>query len=131
MKIEVLGTGCPKCMSVEQNVKKALAELAVQADVEKVTDIQQIIQRGVMSTPALVIDGKVVLQGKNPTVDQLKHLIKGPEPWKAMERGKERRGNKYPGIRPLIPPSAWAAVNASSSAATECIAGMRRRTSQK
>jgi small redox-active disulfide protein 2 len=77
MKIEVLGIGCPKCMSVEQNVKKALMELALQADVEKVTDIQQIIQRGVMSTPALVIDGKVVLQGKNPTVEQLKHLIAG------------------------------------------------------
>lgn len=77
MKIEVLGTGCPKCMSVEQNVKKALAELAVQADVEKVTDIQKIIQRGVISTPALVIDGKVVLQGKSPTVDQLKQLITG------------------------------------------------------
>lgn len=77
MKIEVLGTGCPKCMSVEQNVKKALAELALQADVQKVTDIQQIIQKGVMSTPALVIDGKVVLQGKNPTVEQLKELFKG------------------------------------------------------
>ncbi len=77
MKIEVLGTGCPKCMSVEQNVKKALAELAVPADVEKVTDIQQIIQRGVMSTPALVIDGKLILQGKIPTVEQLKELIKG------------------------------------------------------
>ena len=77
MKIEVLGMGCPKCMSMEQNVKKALSELAVQADVEKVTDIQQIIQRGVMSTPALVIDGTVVLQGKNPTVEQLKQLITG------------------------------------------------------
>lgn len=77
MKIEVLGTGCPKCMSMEQNVKKAITELAVKAEVEKVTDIQQIIQRGVMSTPALVIDGKVVLQGKNPTVDQLKQLITG------------------------------------------------------
>jgi len=77
MKIEVLGSGCAKCMSVEKNVKKALAELAVQAEVEKVTDIQQIIQRGVMSTPALVIDGKVVFQGKNPTVDQLKQFIQG------------------------------------------------------
>ncbi len=77
MKIEVLGTGCPKCMSMEQNVKKALAELAVQAEVEKVTDIQQIIQKGVLSTPALVIDGKVVLQGKNPTVAQLKNVIAG------------------------------------------------------
>ncbi len=77
MRIEVLGSGCPKCMSVEQNVRKALAELAVQADVVKVTDIQQIIQRGVMSTPALVIDGKLVLEGKNPTVQQLKQLLAG------------------------------------------------------
>jgi len=77
MKIEVLGPGCPKCMSVEQNVKKALEELAIKADVEKVTDIQRIIQKGVLSTPALVIDGTVVLQGKNPTVEQLKHLITG------------------------------------------------------
>ncbi len=77
MKIEVLGSGCPKCLSVEQNVRKALAELAVQADVVKVTDIQQIIQRGVMSTPALVVDGKLVLEGKNPTVQQLKQLLAG------------------------------------------------------
>ena len=75
MKIEVLGSGCPKCLSVEQNVKTALAELAVQADVVKVTDFQQIAQRGVMSTPALVIDGKLVLQGKAPTVQQVKELL--------------------------------------------------------
>jgi small redox-active disulfide protein 2 len=79
MKIEVLGPGCPKCMSMEQNVKKAIAELAVTAEVEKVTDIQQIIQRGVMSTPALVIDGTVVLQGRSPSVEQLKELIKARE----------------------------------------------------
>ena len=77
MKIEVLGSGCPKCMSLEQNVKAALAELALQADVEKVTDIQQIVQRGVMSTPALTIDGTVVFQGKSPSVEQLKQLIMG------------------------------------------------------
>jgi small redox-active disulfide protein 2 len=77
MKIEVLGPGCPKCMSMEQNVKKALAELAVQAEVEKVTDIEKIIQKGILSTPALVIDGRVVLQGKNPTVAQLKSVITG------------------------------------------------------
>jgi len=75
MKIEVLGTGCPKCQSTEQTVKKALAELNVQAEVVKVTDISAIIDRGVMSTPALVIDGKLVLQGKIPTVDQVKQLI--------------------------------------------------------
>ena len=77
MKIEVLGPGCPKCMSMEQNVKKALEELSVKAEVEKVTDIQKIIQKGILSTPALVIDGRVVLQGKNPTVAQLKSVIAG------------------------------------------------------
>jgi small redox-active disulfide protein 2 len=77
MKIEVLGSGCPKCMALEGNVKKALEALSLEADVVKVTEIEQIIQRGVMSTPALVIDGKVVLQGKNPTVDQLKKMLQG------------------------------------------------------
>jgi small redox-active disulfide protein 2 len=76
-KIEVLGTGCPKCQSTEQNVTKALAELKVQAEVVKVTEIDDILARGVMFTPALVIDGKVVLQGKIPTVDQIKQLVKG------------------------------------------------------
>jgi small redox-active disulfide protein 2 len=77
MKIEVLGTGCPKCQSTEQTVIKALAELNLQAEVVKVTDISAIIDRGVMSTPALVVDGKLVLQGKIPTVDQVKQLIGG------------------------------------------------------
>jgi len=77
MKIEVLGTGCPKCQTTEQNVGKALAELKVQAEVVKVTEIDDILARGVMFTPALVIDGKVVLQGKIPTVDQVKQLVKG------------------------------------------------------
>ncbi len=77
MKIEVLGTGCPKCESTEQSVRKAVAELGVQAEIVKVTDINAIIERGVMWTPALVIDGKLVLQGKIPTVDQVKALVKG------------------------------------------------------
>jgi small redox-active disulfide protein 2 len=77
MTIEVLGTGCPKCMSLEQNVRTALKELTLQASVEKVTDIQAIIQKGVMSTPALVIDGKVVFQGKSPSVEQLKQMLAG------------------------------------------------------
>lgn len=77
MRIEVLGPGCPKCQSTEQNVTKALQELSLQAEVVKVADIGAIIERGVMWTPALVIDGKLVLQGKIPTVDQIKHLIVG------------------------------------------------------
>jgi small redox-active disulfide protein 2 len=75
MKIEVLGSGCPKCMSLEQNVRAALAELSLQADVAKITDIQQIVQRGVMSTPAMTIDGQVVFQGKSPTTAQLKEML--------------------------------------------------------
>ena len=76
MRIEVLGPGCPKCKSAEQNVRKALSELNIQADVLKVTDIDVIIEKGVMYTPALVIDGKLALQGKIPTVEQVKQLIK-------------------------------------------------------
>ncbi|MFA5270945.1 MAG: thioredoxin family protein [Candidatus Omnitrophota bacterium] len=75
MKIEVLGTGCPKCASVEANVKKALLELNKAAEVIKVTDINAIIEKGVMQTPALIIDGKVVTQGKVPTVEQVKQFI--------------------------------------------------------
>jgi small redox-active disulfide protein 2 len=77
MRIEVLGTSCPKCQSTEQIVGKALAELQVEAEVVKVTEIDDILARGVMFTPALVIDGKVVLQGKIPTVDQVKQLVRG------------------------------------------------------
>ncbi len=76
MKIEVLGPGCPKCQSTEQTVRKALTELNVQAEVVKVTDIKAIIDKGVMWTPALVIDGKLALQGKIPTLEQVKQLIK-------------------------------------------------------
>ena len=77
MRIEVLGPGCPKCTSAEQNVRKALSELNVQAEVLKVTDINAMIEKGVMYTPALIIDGKLALQGKIPTVEQVKRLVKG------------------------------------------------------
>ena len=76
-KIEVLGPGCPKCMALEGNVRRALEGLSLNAEVVKVTDLRQIIEKGVMSTPALVIDGAVVLQGKNPTVDELKRILEG------------------------------------------------------
>jgi small redox-active disulfide protein 2 len=63
-------------MNTEQNVRKALAELNIQAEILKVTDIDAIIEKGVMWTPALVIDGKLALQGKIPTVEQIKQLVK-------------------------------------------------------
>jgi small redox-active disulfide protein 2 len=75
MKIEILGTGCPKCKQLTANAEEALKELNVQAEVIKVTEIDKIIEYGVMMTPALVIDGKVVSAGKVLTKDQVKNLI--------------------------------------------------------
>lgn len=75
MKIEVLGMGCLKCANVEENVKKALLELDKTAEVLKVTDMNAIIEKGVMQTPALIIDGKIITQGKVPTVEQIKQFI--------------------------------------------------------
>lgn len=64
MKIQILGPGCPKCKALEQNVREAVAILAVEADVEKVTDINRMMDMGVMMTPALVLDGVVVSVGR-------------------------------------------------------------------
>ena len=75
MKMEILGTGCPKCKQLTANAEEALKELNVQAEVIKVTEIDKIIEYGVMMTPALVIDGKVVSAGKVLTKDQVKNLI--------------------------------------------------------
>ena len=75
MKIEILGVGCPKCASLEANVKQALVELSKSAEVVKVTDINAIVEKGAMQTPALVIDGKIITQGKVPTVEQIKQFI--------------------------------------------------------
>jgi small redox-active disulfide protein 2 len=79
MKIEVLGPGCPKCHNTEENVKKALLELNMQAEVIKVTDINAMIDKGVMQTPALIINGHIVIQGKIPTVEQVKQFIQKGE----------------------------------------------------
>jgi len=75
MKMEILGTGCPKCKQLTANAEEALKELNVQAEIVKVTQIDKIIEYGVMMTPALVIDGKVVSAGKVLTKDQVKNLI--------------------------------------------------------
>ncbi|WP_456429490.1 thioredoxin family protein [Nitratifractor sp.] len=75
MKIEILGTGCPKCKQLEKNVLAALAKTGKFAEVEKVEDLQKIMEYGVMSTPGLVIDGKVVSVGKLLTPDEIAELI--------------------------------------------------------
>lgn len=75
MEIKVLGTGCSTCKTLEKNVYNALAEMNMDANVEKVEDFQKIISYGVMRTPSLVINGKVVLSGSMPTLKELKEII--------------------------------------------------------
>lgn len=76
MKIEILGTGCPKCKMLEANARKAVEALKIKADIVKVTEIDKIIDYGVMSTPALVIDGKVKSYGKIADVEEIKRWLK-------------------------------------------------------
>ena len=75
MKIEVLGTGCAKCKTLNENVKKALEESGNNAEVVKVEDIPSIMKYGVMSTPALVVDGQVKFSGKVATVAEIKGIL--------------------------------------------------------
>lgn len=74
-EIKVLGTGCPKCELLYENVVKALEELGVEANIVKVKDFMQIAAHGVMTTPGLIIDGKLVSQGKVLTVEEIKKLL--------------------------------------------------------
>ncbi len=75
MEIKVLGTGCAKCKQLEKMTREVAAELNLDANIEKVEDIYKIMQAGVMTTPALVVDGEVVLKGKLPSVKELKSIL--------------------------------------------------------
>ncbi len=76
VKIEVIGTGCAKCKSLLKNVQKAVEESGTDAEIIKVDSIQEIMDREVMMTPALYIDGKSVLTGRTATVEELKRMLK-------------------------------------------------------
>lgn len=76
MKIQILGTGCPKCKKLTENAEKAALELGIEHAIEKVTDINAIMAFGVMMTPALAIDGEVKLVGRVPGVEELKTILK-------------------------------------------------------
>ncbi len=76
VKIEVLGTGCAKCKSLLKNVEKAVQESGIQAEVVKVDNIKEIMDRGVMMTPALYIDGESMMVGRTATVDEIKKMLK-------------------------------------------------------
>ena len=75
MIIKILGPGCTNCANLERVTRQAVADLGVNAEVEKVTDYAAILGYGVMSTPGLVVDDKVVLSGRVPTAAQVRELL--------------------------------------------------------
>ena len=75
MKIQILGTGCPKCKALAENAEAAAKEAGVEYELEKVTDINDIMKFGVMMTPALVIDGEVKVVGKVPSSEDIKGMF--------------------------------------------------------
>jgi len=75
MKIELLGTGCPKCRSTDKIVRQVVEELGITADIQKIEELDDIINRGVMMTPAVAVDGEVKLVGRIPRPEELKKLF--------------------------------------------------------
>ena len=75
MEIKVLGTGCAKCKALEKATKEAIEKSGINATLTKVEDIVEIMQFGVMTTPALVVDGEIVVKGKVPTVNEISKLL--------------------------------------------------------
>ncbi len=75
MEIKILGTGCPKCKVLEKLTREVVAEIGIEANISKVEDIIQIMNYSVVSTPALVIDEKVVLKGYVPSAKEIKKLL--------------------------------------------------------
>ena len=75
MKIQILGTGCPKCKKLAENAEAATKELGIEFEIEKVTDINEIMKFGVMMTPALAVDGTVKVVGKLLSADEIKTMF--------------------------------------------------------
>ena len=74
-KLQILGTGCAKCTSLANAVELAAKELGLEYEIEKVTDLKRIMSFGVMTTPALAVDGQVKVSGRMPDFEQLKTLL--------------------------------------------------------
>jgi len=75
-KLHILGTGCPKCRKLAENAEAAAKELGIEYELDKVTQIKEIMKFGVMITPALVVDGQVKVAGKVPGTDEIKKLLR-------------------------------------------------------
>jgi small redox-active disulfide protein 2 len=76
IKIQILGTGCPKCEKLFQNAETAAKEMGIEYEIEKITDINEIMKFGVIMTPALAIDGNTKLVGKVSTTDEIQKFFK-------------------------------------------------------
>ncbi|MDD5362455.1 MAG: thioredoxin family protein [Ignavibacteria bacterium] len=76
MDIKILGVGCPRCKKLEQQVRNVVAENNIMADIEKITDVQEMVQYGIMATPGLVINGKVKSSGLTLKDEQILNWIK-------------------------------------------------------
>ncbi len=74
-KIQIFGTGCPKCIKLAENAESAARQLGIEYEIEKITDINEIINFGVMATPTLVVDGQIKVVGKVPSPEQIKQLL--------------------------------------------------------
>jgi small redox-active disulfide protein 2 len=74
-KLQIVGTGCSKCKKLTEQVEQAATQLGIEHQLEKITDIEQIISFGVMTTPALAVDGLVKVAGRIPSVEEIKRLI--------------------------------------------------------
>lgn len=74
-KIQILGTGCPKCKKLAENAEAAAKELGIEYQLEKVTELNEIMKFGVIVTPALAVDGQVKIVGKVPSLEELKKIM--------------------------------------------------------
>jgi small redox-active disulfide protein 2 len=74
-RIQILGPGCQKCQALYERTRQAASEMGITCEIEKVTDIDQMLSFGIMSTPALVVDGTVKVYGRVPTIAQLKEML--------------------------------------------------------
>jgi small redox-active disulfide protein 2 len=75
VKIQVAGPGCARCHATEKNVIDACAQLNLAADISHIFDVKEFVKLGVMMTPAVIVDGKIVVSGKAPTVEELKKIF--------------------------------------------------------
>ena len=75
MEIQILGTGCARCKTLQKLTREVIEQNGIDATVNKVEDIMEIMKYGVMATPALVVDGEVVIKGKVPSLEEIKQVL--------------------------------------------------------